>query len=76
MKKFQTMGELISYMVGTNAPNELKAEAENQMQTVEEVHVLKINTWLNTNVITLNNVSIDDRISGFIYGSEYEIAVL
>ena len=24
MKKFQTMGELISYMVGANAPNELK----------------------------------------------------
>ena len=70
------MGELIAYMVGTNAPNELKAEAENQMQAVEEVHVLKINAWLNTNVITLNNVSIDDRISGFIYGSEYEIEVL
>ena len=43
MKKFQTMGELIAYMVGANAPNELKAEAENQMQAVEEVHVLKIN---------------------------------
>ena len=38
MKKFQTMGELIVYMVGTNAPNELKAEAENQMQAVEEVN--------------------------------------
>ena len=70
------MGELIAYMVGANAPNELQTKAENQMQAVEEVHVLKINTWLNTNVITLNNVSIDDRISGFIYGSEYEIAVL
>ena len=38
MKKFQTMGELIAYMVGANAPNELKAEAENQMQAVEEVN--------------------------------------
>ena len=35
MKKFQTMGELIAYMVGANTPNELKAEAENQMQAVE-----------------------------------------
>ena len=35
MKKFQTMGELIAYMVGANASNELKAEAENQMQAVE-----------------------------------------
>ena len=43
MKKFQTMGELIAYMVGANAPNELKTEAENQMQAVEEVHELKIN---------------------------------
>ena len=38
MKKFQTMGELISYMVGANAPNELKTEAENQMQAVEEAN--------------------------------------
>ena len=38
MKKFQNMGELIAYMVGANAPNELKTEAENQMQTVEEVN--------------------------------------
>ena len=38
MKKFQNMGELISYMVGANAPNELKAEAENRMQAVEEVN--------------------------------------
>ena len=38
MKKFQTMGELIAYMVGANAPSELKAEAENQMQAVEEVN--------------------------------------
>ena len=38
MKKFQTMGELISYMVGANAQNELKTEAENQMQAVEEVN--------------------------------------
>ena len=38
MKKFQTMGELIAYMVGANTPNELKAEAENQMQAVEEVN--------------------------------------
>ena len=37
MKKFQTMGELIAYMVGANTPNELKAEAENQMQAVIEV---------------------------------------
>ena len=32
------MGELIAYMVGVNGPNELKAEAENQMQAVEEVN--------------------------------------
>ena len=32
------MGEFIAYMVGTNAPNELKTEAENQMQAVEEVN--------------------------------------
>ena len=38
MKKFQNMGELIAYMVGANAPNELKAEAENQMQAVEETN--------------------------------------
>ena len=38
MKKFQNMGELIAYMVGANAPNELKTEAENQMQAVEEVN--------------------------------------
>ena len=38
MKKFQTMGELIAYMVGANAPSALKTEAENQMQAVEEVN--------------------------------------
>ena len=38
MKKFQNMGELIAYMVGANAPNELKMEAENQMQAVEKVN--------------------------------------
>ena len=38
MKKFQSMGELISYMVGVNAPSELKTEAENQMHAVEEVN--------------------------------------
>ena len=38
MKKFQTMGELIAYMVGANAPNELKAEVESQMQAVEGVN--------------------------------------
>ena len=38
MKKFQNMGELIAYMVGANAPSELKTEAENQMQAVEEVN--------------------------------------
>ena len=31
------MGELIAYMVGANAPSELKTEAENQMQAVEKV---------------------------------------
>ena len=34
MKKFQNMGELISYMVGVNAPNELQTEAETKMQAV------------------------------------------
>ena len=38
MKKFQTMGELIAYMVGANAPNELQAVAKNDMQAVEEVN--------------------------------------
>ena len=38
MKKFQNMGELIAYMVGANAPSELKTEAENQMQAVEETN--------------------------------------
>ena len=38
MKKFQTMGELVAYLLRANAPNELKAEAENQMQAVEEVN--------------------------------------
>ena len=38
MKKFQTMGELVAYMVGANAPNELKTVAENQMQAVEETN--------------------------------------
>lgn len=38
MKKFQTMGELALYLLRTNAPNELKTEAENQMQAVEEVN--------------------------------------
>jgi hypothetical protein len=36
MVKLQTMSQLIAYMVGANAPNELQAEAENQMQAVEE----------------------------------------
>ena len=36
MAKIQTMSELIAYMVGANAPNELQAEVENQMQAVEE----------------------------------------
>ena len=44
MKKFQTMGEFISYMVGANDPNELQTVAKNDMQAVEEVCVLKINT--------------------------------
>ena len=38
MKKFQAMGELVAYMVGANAPNELKTVAENQMQAVEETN--------------------------------------
>ena len=38
MKKLKTMGELIAYLLRVNAPNELKAEAENQMQAVEEVN--------------------------------------
>ena len=38
MKKFQTMGELIAYMVGANAPNELQTAAKNDMQAVEEVN--------------------------------------
>ena len=38
MKKFQTMGELIAYMVGANAPNELQTVAKNDMQAVEEVN--------------------------------------
>lgn len=36
MKKFQTMGELVAYLLRANAPNELKTEVENQMQAVEE----------------------------------------
>ena len=46
MKKFQTMGELIAYMVGANAPSELKAEAENQMQAVEEVNQSGVTAFL------------------------------
>ena len=46
MKKFQTMGELIAYMVGANAPNELKAEAENQMQAVEECNQGGVTAYL------------------------------
>ena len=38
MKKFQTMGELALYLLRANAPNELKTEAENQMQAVEETN--------------------------------------
>ena len=38
MKKFQTMDELIAYMVGTNAPNELKNVAIESMQPVEEIN--------------------------------------
>ena len=38
MKKFQTMGELIAYMVGTNAPNELKNAAVENIQAVEETN--------------------------------------
>ena len=38
MKKFQTMGELIAYMVGANAPSELQTVAKNDMQAVEEVN--------------------------------------
>ena len=38
MKKFQTMGEFISYMLRENAPKTLKTEAEAQMQAVEEVN--------------------------------------
>ena len=38
MKKFQNMGELISYMVGANAPNELKNAAAENMQAVEETN--------------------------------------
>ena len=32
------MGELIAYMVGANAPNELQTVAKNDMQAVEEVN--------------------------------------
>ena len=38
MKKFQTMGEFIAYMVGANAPSELQTVAKNDMQAVEEVN--------------------------------------
>ena len=38
MKKFQTMGELVAYMVGANAPNELKNAAAENMQAVEETN--------------------------------------
>ena len=38
MKKFQNMGELIAYMVGANAPNELKNAAVENIQAVEEVN--------------------------------------
>ena len=38
MKKFQTMGELIAYMVGANAPNELKNAAVENIQAVEETN--------------------------------------
>ena len=38
MKKIQTMDELISYMVGVNAPSELQTVAKNDMQAVEEVN--------------------------------------
>ena len=38
MKKFQTVGELISYMVGAKAPKELKNAAVENIQAVEEVN--------------------------------------
>ena len=38
MKKFQNMGELIAYMVGANAPNELKNAAVENIQAVEETN--------------------------------------
>ena len=38
MKKFQTMDELIAYMVGTNAPNKLKKVTIESMQAVEEIN--------------------------------------
>ena len=38
MKKFQTMGELIAYMVGANAPNELKNAAVENIQALEETN--------------------------------------
>ena len=38
MKKFQSMGELIAYMVGANAPNELKNAAVENIQAVEETN--------------------------------------
>ena len=37
MKKFQTMGEFISYMLRENVPKALKTEAEEQLQAVEEL---------------------------------------
>ena len=43
MKKFQTMDELIVYMVGTNAPNELKNVAIESMQAVEEINPKRSN---------------------------------
>ena len=38
MKKFQTMGELVAYLLRANAPNELKTVAKNDMQAVEETN--------------------------------------
>ena len=38
MKKFQTMGELVAYLLRANAPNELKNAAAENMQAVEETN--------------------------------------
>ena len=38
MKKFQTMGELVKYLLRANAPNELKNAVAENMQAVEETN--------------------------------------